>query len=160
MNVEPDRVVTKAQKLLRKLTSVVAEEMAISEGQDKHHVTRDHCIRATARADQVGLLEVQQENDQLQLEIEQQLVSSSGQMLEAQQENDRLRMKNDCLRRIIEELQEKVDEISGDFVAEVTLKEGRGRRSTMLRNKGNTKDLDTSWLNVHPLDKSIRFRRG
>ncbi len=30
-----------------------------------------------------------------------------------------------------------MDEISGDFVTEVTLKEGRGRRSTMMRNEGN-----------------------
>ena len=75
-------------------------------------------------------MEAQQENEQLQLEIEQLLTSSNGQMLAAQQENDRL-------RGIVEELQAKVDEISGDFVTEVTLKEGRGRRSTMLRNEGN-----------------------
>ena len=58
-------------------------------------------------------------------------------MLAAQQENDQLRLENDRLRRAVEELQAKVDERSGDVVAEVSLREGRGRRSTMLRNDGN-----------------------
>ncbi len=56
------------------------------------------------RADQIGLMEAQQENEQLQLEIEQQIASSSGQMLLTQQENDHLRMENDRLRGIVEEL--------------------------------------------------------
>ena len=82
-------------------------------------------------------MEAQKENEQFKLEIDQQLSSSSGQMLVAQQENELLKVDNDRLRRIVEELQAKVDEISGDFVTEVTLKEGCGRRSTMLRNEGN-----------------------
>jgi hypothetical protein len=151
MNVEPDRVVSIAQRLLKKLTGAVAEEMAMAQdalvaaqeeleyvkGKASNMSQEIIAAEAAARADQIGLMEAQQENEQLQLEIEQQLASSNGQMLAAQQENDHLRLENDRLRGIVEELQAKVDEISGDLVTEVTRKEGRGRRSTMLRNEGN-----------------------
>ncbi len=113
------------------------EELEYVKGKTSNMSQEIIAAEAAVRADQIGLMEAQQENEQLQLEIEQQVASSSGQMLSVQQENDHLRLENDRLRGIVEELQAKVDEISGDFVTEVTLKEGRGRRSTMLRNEGN-----------------------
>jgi hypothetical protein len=107
MNVEPDRVVSIAQRLLKKLTGAVAEEMAIAQealvaaqeeleyvkGKTSNMSQEIIAAEAAARADQIGLMEAQQENEQLQLEIEQQLASSNGQMLAAQQENDHLRLK-------------------------------------------------------------------
>ena len=151
LNVEADKVGTIAKKLLDKLTGAIVEELANTQealmttqeelefvrGKASNMSQEIIAVEAAARADQIGLMEAQQENEQLQLEVERQLTFSNGQVLAAQQENDQLRMENDRLRRAVEELQAKVDEASGDGVAEVSLREGRGRRSTMLRNDGN-----------------------
>jgi septal ring factor EnvC (AmiA/AmiB activator) len=118
LNVEAERVVSIAQRLRKKFTGTVEEEMAIAQdalvaGQEDLEYVKGKAsnmsqeiiaAEAAARADQIGLMETQQENEKLQLEIEQQLTSNSGQMLTTQQENDHLRLENDRLRGIVEEL--------------------------------------------------------
>ena len=135
MSVETGRVVTIVKKLLEKLTVTVtemtiAQEALVATQEELEYVKgkvgkmSQEIIAAeeAARADQIWLMEDQQENEQLQLEIEQQLESSGGQMLAAQQENGLFKLDNDRRRRIVEDLQAKVDEISGDFVTQVKLK--------------------------------------
>jgi predicted nucleic acid-binding Zn-ribbon protein len=136
MSVETGRVVTTVNKLLEKLTVTVwemtiAQEALVATQEELEYVKgkvgkmSQEIIAAeeAARADQIWLMEDQQENEQLQLEIEQQLVSNGGQMMLAvQQENGLFKLDNDRRRRIVEDLQAKVDEISGDFVTQVKLK--------------------------------------
>jgi hypothetical protein len=135
MSVETGRVVTIVKKLLEKLTVTVtemtiAQEALVATQEELEYVKgkvgkmSQEIIAAeeAARADQIWLMEDQQENEQLQLEIEQQLESSGGQMLAAQQENGLFKLDNDRRRRVVDDLQAKVDEISGDFVTQVKLK--------------------------------------
>jgi hypothetical protein len=136
MSVETGRVVTIVNKLLEKLTVTVwemtiAQEALVATQEELEYVKgkvgkmSQEIIAAeeAARADQIWLMEDQQESEQLQLEIEQQLESNGGQMMLAvQQENGLFKLDNDRRRRIVEDLQAKVDEISGDFVTQVKLK--------------------------------------